>query len=1094
MALTKTQISELYVSIFNRASEKSGSQNWLNSGYNTDAKTMANAMLATDAAKTYFGTSLDSNAAFVEHIYANTLNKGGATVDAAGKAGWVEFLETGKSKGEMVAKMIEAIKEYQVGGAKYATADQTTKDAAQQFANRVEVSDYTADTLETIAVSDINSTLSFSSALTVTANPATVETAKKSVQALTIDGTTFSLTASATGDTFIGTEKSDLFNATTLNSLQNNDVLLDSTTTDSDILNAAVTTANVAARIQNIETINVTGEYVTTGLALTNVSGAKTLNLDTKLAGGTATVTDANSINAAAIKAGANISTLDVTSLSSGTRDTVTVDGGSANVKLTGNTGGADKYSVTIAKDKTLTANAMASSGDELTVNASNNFTLTTGAAIATATINNTGSAAITVTATGTADIATKLNLSGNAVTLKGDADAFAGTTAIATGLGVEVTSTATKSTIELSGATAPTTVFLNKAQVSEVLVNAVITAPEITVNENSKLVLAKGQTTSVTADVQNAKGDLAAGKGTLLLDVNASQTKIITGANAGTVLLTAGKLDNDANGKAQTVTIADLDTNATATTVDTIVVNGANDLIISKLTGTANELISATAHTGKLTINDFTEATKVFSGSNNDTFKVTTGTGKVLEISSGAGNDTVDLSASTVANKINLGEGDDTITTGAGANEITLGAGKDTVIIGSTKNGAIIADAVIGQDKIILTGAATAGTAVNVAALGTITAGSYATAFGANHAFILTGSTASDLSGLVQFGKQAVAATATTAAVAEAAYTAAVNVALTTGSFNDVVSVAASSGNINLGAGDDKIIVTGAQTGKITGGAGSDTFEIGANATITDLGATDILKVTAGTVSVDVVESFTATAATTNAATTTTLNLKDGVNVDMTLATLTASANGYTITTDAAVTKGATIVGSRAADVITGSKFADKITGGEGADTITAGAGADTIILTESVSTADIVRIDTIAESVTSANFKTIHNFVSTVDKINFKQGAGSLTGVTTDGTGDAVATMAAVVTNTTAVNSIADIYTALATYTTLTASAADGTATIAQAYTFANGTAAGTYVVVNDATIGFQAATDVVIQLTGTTTIAAGDFTFTA
>lgn len=208
MALTKTQISELYVSIFNRASEKSGSQNWLNSGYNTDATTMANAMLATDAAKTYFGTSLDSNAAFVEHIYANTLNKGGADVDAAGKAGWVEFLETGKSRGEMVAKMIEAIKEYQVGGSKYATANQATKDAAQQFANRVEVSDYTADTLETIAVSEIDSTLSFGGALIVTANPTTVTTAKNSVQALTIDGKTFTLTTGV--DTITGTEFNDL--------------------------------------------------------------------------------------------------------------------------------------------------------------------------------------------------------------------------------------------------------------------------------------------------------------------------------------------------------------------------------------------------------------------------------------------------------------------------------------------------------------------------------------------------------------------------------------------------------------------------------------------------------------------------------------------------------------------------------------------------------------------------------------------------------------------------------------------------------------------------------------------------------------------
>ncbi|MGB3751206.1 MAG: hypothetical protein WA945_06525, partial [Arcobacteraceae bacterium] len=215
--MTKTQISELYVSIFNRASEKSGSENWLNSGYNTDATAMANAMLDTDAAKEYFGASLDSDAAFVEHIYANTLNKAGADVDAAGKAGWVEFLETGSSRGEMVTLLIEAVKEYEVGGSKYDDADQATKDAAQQFANRVEVSDYTAETLDTIAVEDIDSTLSFDGALDVTADDATVAAAEAKVAAAAnpeVEGSTYELTAGTDkGADFTGTDDNDTFDA-----------------------------------------------------------------------------------------------------------------------------------------------------------------------------------------------------------------------------------------------------------------------------------------------------------------------------------------------------------------------------------------------------------------------------------------------------------------------------------------------------------------------------------------------------------------------------------------------------------------------------------------------------------------------------------------------------------------------------------------------------------------------------------------------------------------------------------------------------------------------------------------------------------------
>ena len=422
--------------------------------------------------------------------------------------------------------------------------------------------------------------------------------------------------------------------------------------------------------------------------------------------------------------------------------------------------------------------------------------------------------------------------------------------------------------------------------------------------------------------------------------------------------------------------------------------------------------------------------------------------------------------------NTIIAGSGNDTITTGAGANDITLGAGKDTVIIASTKDGAIIADAVIGEDKIILTGTANNGAALNVAALGTITAGAYTTVFGTNHKFTLTGSTASDLSGLVQFGKQAVAATATTAAVTAVEYTAA-DFAFTAGSADDQITTG--SANVNAGAGND-VITTGKNTGTITGGAGSDTFVISnttaGTATIADLGATDILQVTAGVVTVDVVESFTATAATTNAvvsaadsSTGTTLTLKDGVNVDMTLATLAGSANGYTIKTDAAVTTGATIVGSRGDDTITGSKFADTITGGEGQDTITAGAGADTIILTESVSAIDTVVLGT----VTAAGIDTI---------VGFNAGTGIVGGqVDTIKTSATANTSALVLSDkgTLATTTYANLDAALASFATTGANAT----TALNAYTFKYDSK--DYLLIDNGTAGYDAATDSVVEITG-------------
>jgi hypothetical protein len=85
-ALTKTEVSQLYVAIFGRASEGEGNSYWQTIGL--DMAATANVMLKTDAAKDYFGANLNSNQAFIEHIYLNTLNKTLAE-DSNGIAYWV---------------------------------------------------------------------------------------------------------------------------------------------------------------------------------------------------------------------------------------------------------------------------------------------------------------------------------------------------------------------------------------------------------------------------------------------------------------------------------------------------------------------------------------------------------------------------------------------------------------------------------------------------------------------------------------------------------------------------------------------------------------------------------------------------------------------------------------------------------------------------------------------------------------------------------------------------------------------------------------------------------------------------------------------
>jgi hypothetical protein len=173
MALTKTEISKLYVSIFNRASEGSGNTYWQTKGTLAE---VANAMLATTDAVAYFGTSLNTNQAFIEHIYKNTLNKD-ATDDPSGIAYWVNLLDQGLSRGEVVASLVDAVAQYE------SSTDETTKAAYDQFTNRVTLSDYTADNFEAVP-DDYKIKLGFDGELVVTNDSTTIYSAQSTVDAL----------------------------------------------------------------------------------------------------------------------------------------------------------------------------------------------------------------------------------------------------------------------------------------------------------------------------------------------------------------------------------------------------------------------------------------------------------------------------------------------------------------------------------------------------------------------------------------------------------------------------------------------------------------------------------------------------------------------------------------------------------------------------------------------------------------------------------------------------------------------------------------------------------------------------------------------
>jgi Cysteine-rich secretory protein family/Domain of unknown function (DUF4214) len=165
--LSKTQVSQLYVSIFGRASEGEGNAYW--SANQNDMTVAANTMLDTDPAKTYFGSTLNDNQAFIEFIYLNTLGKT-YTEDPIGINYWVNQLFAGKSKGEVIATMISAATDPQYAGSA----------AQNQFNNKVAVCSYTAGKITTVP--DVNNLTAFVNFIKdVTHDSSTVTAAKAAV-------------------------------------------------------------------------------------------------------------------------------------------------------------------------------------------------------------------------------------------------------------------------------------------------------------------------------------------------------------------------------------------------------------------------------------------------------------------------------------------------------------------------------------------------------------------------------------------------------------------------------------------------------------------------------------------------------------------------------------------------------------------------------------------------------------------------------------------------------------------------------------------------------------------------------------------------
>lgn len=548
--------------------------------------------------------------------------------------------------------------------------------------------------------------------------------------------------------------------------MQDGDTIIDSSTTDNDVLTAVVNSSATESRIQNIETLNIIGNLIDTGFNLINTMGTKVANFSTNYAGGTATIQGANSLNAAKIVAGANIDTLAVTSLSSGTRDTVIVDAGNAaDVALTGSTA-ADSYDLSVTENAKVTLGLnYNTSADKLTLNLAggDKNQLTTGTntelqliinadkenAVVDLT-NATAQAAKSIEVTGSKDVtiqtATGASLIGTGVPTTGGVESV-----VKTGTGT--------ATIQITGL-ADTLVNLESSAVDYVelgkdsAVNGAGTA--LTINEGAVLRLA-GNTAAaaLTVEVDNGHkdkkmpGSTGDGKAVGTAKVELAQTQgtgqdLKTGVKVKSLFLTVKHdedkdLDKDNNGEKEShikidkITAADTNTSA-------VVIGGEESLSVTSAitfangSGSGKYVVAANSLTGNLNIASIAAgnaADKVTFETAQGGTTANLGTG-VFDVQLKGTSSTINLSGVADGTKVTATSGNNTITSKAGSsatnnitisladgadtvyaakfNAITLGGGSDTVVAGisAVDKTTIVKDFAKGVDTLRLTGTAT--------------------------------------------------------------------------------------------------------------------------------------------------------------------------------------------------------------------------------------------------------------------------------------------------------------------------------------------------------------------------------------------------
>jgi len=665
---TSTQLQELYVAYFGRAADPTGLDYWTEKGI-SQADFAADMYAQNEFESAYGDKSVEAQ---VNQIYKNLFDR---EADVTGLTYWTQEINLGNLLVAEIATHLIWAAQNNDGSSDDKTALSNRTDAAIAYTAEVKsttagILAYQAQSTDPwISGSNITEAVTYLSGIDgttahtdagITASVATLTTngdptGVGSEFVLTTSTDSAGTTSAANGtitSNFRFTDTGNEVVTADIGTISVNDVLLDGSSTDSDVMNITVNGTLAEFTANRIEKFVVDMAAGTPALDVSNLTNFNEVVVTGTVAGAVIDIDAQSKLPTIKLSDYTRVATVDVNTLA-GTTTAGTAE--ALNIEISGATYGTSAatrsgVTLTTAVTGTLETLNITSSGD-----ASNVYTLdadTVGTNVVLGTVNFLGATALETrvdatdvtgttldasAATGTQ--ALKLDRNGDGTTAS-NANLFSGFEDI---IIIDSTSPAV-------GGDSGSLTGLSSGQ-------KVTFADDInTTTLAFKSVSGSSDTATVVLDNETADTDLdVAG-----LDIQNVESVAIESNGRVTTSTTAQNLIDVFSGDATTITVTgdtsldldlDIDNHSTAARTVTVDASGMTDTYANI------EAAASVTATGSLGIVNY-------------------------EITGTSGNDTIDVSANVNGNTVNGGAGNDTITTGVGNSVVDTGEGANTVFL----------------------------------------------------------------------------------------------------------------------------------------------------------------------------------------------------------------------------------------------------------------------------------------------------------------------------------------------------------------------------------------------------------------------------